>query len=62
MFQNTMAEGNGEVLDDLHKVELLSDTERTSDYPKLIEYGLDQKVQTYYILFHILLNCIDVNR
>uniref|UniRef100_A0A6M2DRU9 Putative heteroproteinous nuclear ribonucleoprotein r rrm superfamily n=1 Tax=Xenopsylla cheopis TaxID=163159 RepID=A0A6M2DRU9_XENCH len=39
-----MAEGNGEVLDDLHKVELLSDTERTSDYPKLIEYGLDQKV------------------
>lgn len=43
-----MAEGNGEVLNDLHKVELLSDSERTADYPKLIEYGLDQKVYSMY--------------
>ncbi|CAG9766792.1 unnamed protein product [Ceutorhynchus assimilis] len=36
-----MAEGNGEVPDEPMKIE---DTERTADYQKLIEYGLDEKV------------------
>ncbi|XP_071055672.1 heterogeneous nuclear ribonucleoprotein Q isoform X3 [Onthophagus taurus] len=38
-----MAEGNGEVLlEESMKIEI--DTERTEDYHKLIEYGLDEKV------------------
>ncbi|XP_050297203.1 heterogeneous nuclear ribonucleoprotein Q isoform X3 [Anthonomus grandis grandis] len=36
-----MAEGNGEVPDEPMKIE---DTEKTADYQKLIEYGLDEKV------------------
>lgn len=36
-----MAEGNGEVPDESMKIE---DSERTADYQKLIEYGLDEKV------------------
>lgn len=40
-----MAEGNGEMLDDINvKSEDRGDGERTEDYPKLIEYGLDKKV------------------
>ncbi|XP_066261722.1 heterogeneous nuclear ribonucleoprotein Q isoform X1 [Euwallacea similis] len=37
----SMAEGNGEVLEEAVKIE---DSERTEDYLKLIEYGLDEKV------------------
>ncbi|XP_037951722.1 heterogeneous nuclear ribonucleoprotein R isoform X2 [Teleopsis dalmanni] len=40
-----MAEGNGELLDDINqKSDDRGDGERTEDYPKLIEYGLDKKV------------------
>lgn len=42
-----MAEGNGEMLDDNVKSEDRGDGERTEDYPKLIEYGLDKKVKIY---------------
>lgn len=40
-----MAEGNGELVDDINqKPEDRGDGERTEDYPKLLEYGLDKKV------------------
>ncbi|KAI8115287.1 Heterogeneous nuclear ribonucleoprotein Q [Lucilia cuprina] len=40
-----MAEGNGELVDDINqKSEDRGDGERTEDYPKLLEYGLDKKV------------------
>jgi hypothetical protein len=40
-----MAEGNGEIIDDTtKKSEDRGDGEKTEDYPKLIEYGLDKKV------------------
>nr|XP_017017493.2 heterogeneous nuclear ribonucleoprotein Q isoform X6 [Drosophila kikkawai] len=40
-----MAEGNGELLDDINqKADDRGDGERTEDYPKLLEYGLDKKV------------------
>ncbi|EDW28170.1 GL27352 [Drosophila persimilis] len=39
-----MAEGNGELLDDINqKADDRGDGERTEDYPKLLEYGLDKK-------------------
>lgn len=41
-----MAEGNGEVLDESMKIE---DSEKTEDYQKLIEYGLDEKVNIFII-------------
>lgn len=37
-----MAEGNGEVPEEPMKIE--QDVERTEDYQKLIDYGLDEKV------------------
>lgn len=37
-----MAEGNGEVPEEPMKIE--QDVERTEDYQKLLEYGLDEKV------------------
>ncbi|XP_049821165.1 heterogeneous nuclear ribonucleoprotein Q isoform X1 [Aethina tumida] len=37
-----MAEGNGEVSEEPMKIE--TETERTEDYQKLLEYGLDEKV------------------
>lgn len=41
-----MAEGNGELLDDINqKADDRGDGERTEDYPKLLEYGLDKKVR-----------------
>lgn len=46
-----MAEGNGEVLDESMKIE---DSEKTEDYQKLIEYGLDEKVNIY-IYYYILI-------
>lgn len=41
-----MAEGNGEIIDDTTKKaeQDRGDGEKTEDYPKLIEYGLDKKV------------------
>ena len=41
-----MAEGNGEILDDMANIkpEDRGDGEKTEDYPKLLEYGLDKKV------------------
>ncbi|KAL7022290.1 hypothetical protein ACKWTF_012195 [Chironomus riparius] len=40
-----MAEGNGEIIDDTtKKAEDRGDGEKTEDYPKLIQYGLDKKV------------------
>lgn len=43
-----MAEGNGELVDDLSgaKSDDRGDGERTEDYPKLLEYGLDRRVST----------------
>jgi len=44
-FLTEMAEGNGELLDDINqKADDRGDGERTEDYPKLLEYGLDKKV------------------
>lgn len=41
-----MAEGNGELNDDVSstKAEDRGDGEKTEDYVKLLEYGLDRKV------------------
>ena len=45
-----MAEGNGELVDDINqKSEDRGDGERTEDYPKLLEYGLDIKVRIILI-------------
>lgn len=43
-----MAEGNGELHDDVtsSKQEDRGDGERTEDYVKLLEYGLDRKVSS----------------
>lgn len=44
-----MAEGNGELNDDVSssKPEDRGDGERTEDYVKLLEYGLDRKVMNF---------------
>lgn len=41
-----MAEGNGEIIDEMtnKKTGEAGDGEKTNDYPKLLEYGLDKKV------------------
>lgn len=41
-----MAEGNGEIVEDMttKKSDDRGDGEKTDDYPKLLEYGLDKKV------------------
>lgn len=42
-----MAEGNGEIIEEMEtttKIEGNGDVERTPDYPKLVEYGLDKRV------------------
>lgn len=50
-----MAEGNGELVDDVGvKSDDRADSERTEDYPKLIEYGLDKRVRT---ILHFFLSC-----
>lgn len=50
-----MAEGNGELVDDLSgaKSDDRGDGERTEDYPKLLEYGLDRRVRLSQSCFHI---------
>lgn len=46
-----MAEGNGELAEDITtmKADDRGDGERTEDYPKLIEYGLDKRVSIYIL-------------
>lgn len=42
-----MAEGNGEIIEEMattHKTDGNGEPERTPDYPKLVEYGLDKRV------------------
>lgn len=43
-----MAEGNGEIIEEMatavKTTETTVETERTPDYPKLVEYGLDKRV------------------
>lgn len=55
-----MAEGNGEIIEEMattNKTDGSGEPERTADYPKLVEYGLDKRVnfihpfQTSYVLF-----------
>lgn len=43
-----MAEGNGELVEEManQKMEGAGDGERTEDYTKLLEYGLDKKVSS----------------
>lgn len=45
-----MAEGNGELVEDISnmKSDDRGDGERTEDYPKLLEYGLDKKVCNFF--------------
>lgn len=42
-----MAEGNGEIIEEMastNKTDGNGEPERTPDYPKLVEYGLDKRV------------------
>lgn len=42
-----MAEGNGEIIEEMattNKTDGNGEPERTVDYPKLVEYGLDKRV------------------
>lgn len=42
-----MAEGNGEIIEEMattNKSDGNGEPERTPDYPKLVEYGLDKRV------------------
>lgn len=45
-----MAEGNGELVDDVSGMtsDDRGDGERTEDYPKLLEYGLDKRVSVFF--------------
>ena len=45
-FIAEMAEGNGELIDEVANIKSddRGDGQRTDDYPKLLEYGLDKKV------------------
>lgn len=48
-----MAEGNGELIEEMAtalKIEGNGDVERTPDYPKLVEYGLDKRVSDFSTL------------
>lgn len=50
-----MAEGNGEIIEEMattHKTDGNGEPERTADYPKLVEYGLDKRV-IYFFNFSI---------
>lgn len=51
-----MAEGNGELVEDISnmKSDDRGDGERTEDYPKLLEYGLDKKVYNFLRKYIIL--------
>lgn len=46
-----MAEGNGEIIEEMattNKTDGNGEPERTPDYPKLVEYGLDKRVCKLY--------------
>lgn len=53
-----MAEGNGELVDDVSgmKSDERGDGERTEDYPKLLEYGLDKRVSFFYSIQNLSKN------
>lgn len=47
-----MAEGNGEIIEEMattQKTDASGEPERTADYPKLVEYGLDKRVNSFNI-------------
>lgn len=46
-----MAEGNGDMHEDIVnlRVDERADSERTEDYVKLLEYGLDRKVTINFV-------------
>lgn len=49
-----MAEGNGEIIEEMattNKTDGGGEPERTADYPKLVEYGLDKRVSFCVIFF-----------
>lgn len=51
-----MAEGNGEIIEEMattQKTDGNGEPERTADYPKLVEYGLDKRVNFLLSLFYI---------
>lgn len=51
-----MAEGNGEIIEEMattHKTDGNGEPERTEDYPKLVEYGLDKRVNKNFIKFNL---------
>lgn len=63
-----MAEGNGEIIEEMattNKTDGSGEPERTADYPKLVEYGLDKRVN-FFIFFvvsfflHIMDHMFDV--
>lgn len=48
-FLAKMAEGNGEIIEEMattNKADGNGESERTADYPKLVEYGLDKRVSS----------------
>lgn len=50
-----MAEGNGEIIEEMattQKTDGNGEPERTEDYPKLVEYGLDKRVNKNFIKFN----------
>lgn len=53
-----MAEGNGEIIEEMattNKNDGNGEPERTADYPKLVEYGLDKRVNILFIIiFHLV--------
>lgn len=51
-----MAEGNGEIIEEMattQKTDGNGEPERTADYPKLVEYGLDKRVNFKISYIHI---------
>lgn len=49
-----MAEGNGEIIEEMattNKTDGNGEPERTPDYPKLVEYGLDKRVSRAFSHF-----------
>lgn len=56
MVQTEMAEGNGEIIEEMattQKTDGNGEPERTPDYPKLVEYGLDKRVMKNFFFLTI---------
>lgn len=56
-IETEMAEGNGEIIEEMatsHKTDGNGEPERTADYPKLVEYGLDKRVNFIFDFLHFL--------